>query len=364
MRLLDFFQIDVSSLTDKFRANSKVILLTACSVIFIMCAAFVLVFFLALQGGERVMVPAVEGKDLSVALLEMQAKELYPRIQLRYSDHPDDRGRIIEQDPGAGSIVKAGRRISLVVSRGVIIERVENYVGQNIDDVRMNLQTLFTAGSVPLLSVAEPVLYQFSQEPAGTILEQDPPPDTSITEPIQMTFVVSRGAENDQIYVPAVTGRSIAEIIAMMEQTDLIFNFSARLPQGDETAGTVVSQLPAGETRVPKFSVVDAVLAVPAEAPSGFVYGIFREELPEYPYPFQITLDVISPSGERREYISVRHPGGTLSVPYLLPEGSVISLRVLNREAGLYEISPVSADAGEIAGTVSGERQTDNGAGD
>ena len=305
MRFWDFLRIDVSSLTDSFRRNSRVILLTMLSVVLVVCAACAVVFFLSLKGGEQFMVPAVEGKDLSVAL-------------------------------------KAGQRIALVVSRGVIIEKVENYIGQNIDDVRINLQTLFTSNTVPLMSVKEPVLYKFSQEPAGTILEQNPAPDTSITEPIQLTFVVSRGTQNDQLSVPTLTGRSIAEIIAVMEQTDLIFNFTARAPQNDETAGTVVSQLPAGDTQVTKFSVVDAVLAVPVTAPKGFIYGIFQEELPEYPYPFKITIDVISPTGERREYISVRHPGGPLSVPYLLPEGSMLSLSVLNKESGVYSLSPVN----------------------
>ncbi len=348
MRFFDFFLIDVSNLTDKFRANSKVILRTTLAVVLIMCAAFAIAFFMTIQEAEKVMVPEVEGKDLSEALLEMQAKELYPRIQLRYSDRQDERGRILEQDPKAGAIVKAGKRVSLVVSRGVIIEQVENFIGQNIDDVRINLQTLFTSGSVPLLSVREPVLYRFSPEPAGTILEQDPEPETAITEPIQVSFVVSRGAENNQVTVPAITGRSIVEIISLMEQTDLIFNFTARNPQQGETAGTVVSQLPAGDTRVPEFSVIDAVVAMPAVPPSGYVYGIFREELPEYPYPFQITLDVILPSGERREYVSVRHPGGIFSVPYLLPEGSMISLNVLNRETRLYEIAPaITAPAEE-----------------
>lgn len=344
MRFLDFLRIDVSALTDGFRQNSRVILITMFSVVLVVCAACAVVFFLALKGGEQVMVPALEGKDLSVAVLEMQAKELYPRIQLRYSDKPDDKGRIIEQEPKAGSIVKAGQRIALVVSRGVIIEKVENYIGQNIDDVRINLQTLFTSSTVPLLSVKEPVLYKFSQEPAGTILEQNPEPDVSITEPIQLTFVVSRGAQNDQINVPTLTGRSIAEIVAVMEQTDLIFNFTARAPQNNETAGTIVSQLPAGDTRVSKFSVVDAVLAVPVTPPKGFVYGIFREELPEYPYPFKITIDVISPTGERREYITLRHPGGILSVPYLLPEGSMLSLSVLNKESGVYGLTTMNLE--------------------
>ena len=348
MRFFDFFLIDVSRLAEGFRANSKVILRTTFVVVIVMCAALAIAFFMTLQGAEKVMVPEVEGKDISEALIEMQAKELYPRVLLRYSDRQDEKGMILEQEPKAGAIVKAGKRVSLVVSRGAIIDQVDNFIGQNIDDVRVGLQALFTSGAVPLLSVKEPVLYRASSEPAGTILEQDPAPETAITEPIQVSFVVSRGAERKTAIVPNITGKSIAEIVSLMEQTDLIFNFTARAPQAGETPGTAVSQLPAGDTSAPEFSTVNAVIAVPLVPPNGYVYGIFREELPAYPYPFQITLYAVLPSGERREYISVRHPGGAFSVPYLLPEGSMISLNVLNKETGLYEIAPVVV-AGENA---------------
>ncbi len=338
----DFFLVRASNFLDVFRENARVILVTALVVLVVVGAAFALAFFTVIESAEKVMVPEAEGKELAEALIEMQARELYPQVQLRYSERPEERGLVLEQDPKAGAIVKAGKRVSLVVSRGVIIDRVEDFIGRNINDVRVDLQALFTAGSVPLLSIKEPVLYRASAEPAGTILEQDPAPDTPIGDPVQVSLVVSRGPESDEAVVPNVIGMSIAEIIRLMEQSELAFSFTARLAQVGETAGTVVSQQPAGNTRVQSFGVVEAVIAVPAVAPRGYVYGIFSEELPEYPYPFQITLEVISPLGERSEYASFRHPGGHLSVPYLLPEGSMIALSVLNREALSRQVEAVS----------------------
>ena len=337
---MKFFKFDISSIADSFRANSKVILLTALAVVIVIGAAFAIAFFSVLQGAEKVMVPEVEGKGLAEALIEMQAKELYPRIQLRYSDRQEEQGRILEQDPKAGAIVKAGKRVSLVVSRGVIVDHVGNFIGRNIDDVRVELQTLFTSGGTPLLSVSEPVLYRASSEPVGTILEQDPAPETAIVNPVQISFVVSRGTASAEVTVPDMQGMSIAELVQLMGQSGLIFNFTARLQREGETAGTVVEQSPQGGASAREFNVVDVAIALPRKAPSGLVYGIFREELPEYPYPFQVTIDVISPAGERREYLSMTHPGGLISVPYLLPEGSTISLNVLNREVGRYETSP------------------------
>jgi beta-lactam-binding protein with PASTA domain len=107
------------------------------------------VFFIAVRGAEQTMVPDVRGKELTQALLELQVKELYPRIQLRYSQSAHDKGQVLEQNPSGGTIVKAGRRIRLVVSQGVVINTVENYTGRNIDEVRMDLQTLFaSAGNI------------------------------------------------------------------------------------------------------------------------------------------------------------------------------------------------------------------------
>ena len=54
------------------------------------------VFFVAILGAEQTMVPDVRGLELTEALLELQVKELYPRIQLRYSQSAADRGRILE----------------------------------------------------------------------------------------------------------------------------------------------------------------------------------------------------------------------------------------------------------------------------
>lgn len=331
-------RIDFAGLAEKLRENSRIILLSGITVFALTVAACLVVFSISLKGSEQVMVPAVEGKELAVAMLEMQAKELYPKIQLRYSDKSDDRGIILDQSPSAGSIVKAGRRINLVVSRGVVVDRVENFVGQNIDDVKIHLQALFTSMTTPLLAVKEPPLYRFSTSPAGTILEQNPAPDTTISAPIQLELVVSRGPENDKVTVPDLTGQSINDTLAILSRTAVLFDFSSRAPDAKESAGTVVSQMPAGKSTVNAYSHVAAVVAMPVQPTDGRVYGIFSETLPVYPYPFQIKLEAVTPKGERYVLVSLKHPGGLFTVPYAVPDGTVLVLTILNKEVGSFEI--------------------------
>lgn len=329
---------ELDTLIQKIRENSRTVLLTGTCILLVTIAACVVAFSLSLKGSEQVMVPDVKGKDLAVAMLEMQAKELYPKIQLRYSDKTNDKGFILEQSPGPGAIVKAGRRINLVVSRGVIVDKVENFVGQNVDDVKIHLQALFTSMAVPLVSIKDPPSYKFSASPAGTILEQDPLPDTPIASPVEVKFIVSKGPENDKINVPELTGLSISEALIEMGKTEAVFDFTGRAPEGRESAGTVVSQMPAGGSLVNSYSRVDAVIALPVKSPDGRIYGILTETLPVYPYPFKVRIDAVTPKGERYELVSMKHPGGKLTVPYAVPDGTVLALTILNKEVGTWEI--------------------------
>ena len=104
--------------------NKKTFLLVVIVALVFMFAICWITFFATVRGPEQVMVPNVEGKELTTALLELQVKELYPKIQLKYTDNPDDAGKILNQNPEGGSIVKAGRRVNLTVSRGVILDHV------------------------------------------------------------------------------------------------------------------------------------------------------------------------------------------------------------------------------------------------
>jgi beta-lactam-binding protein with PASTA domain len=300
------------------------------------------VFFIAVRGAEQTMVPDVRGKDLTEALLELQVKELYPRIQLRYSQSANDKGLILEQNPGGGTIVKAGRRIRLVVSQGVVINTVENYTGRNIDEVRMDLRTLFasTGNIQPLLSLKEPFMYQFSAEPAGTILRQSPEPGTHISGPMVLEFVVSRGLENAITRVPALTGLSVSDALEQIGKAGIGFSFSLRPVRENETAETVVYQEPPAESSVAVNTVVFVMLGAPLQVDEGEVFGLFSYTLPENPYPLPVSLEALLPSGERRLLASINHPGGDFTLPYRLPLGASLILSMLNREIYREEIQP------------------------
>jgi beta-lactam-binding protein with PASTA domain len=322
--------VDLRKIESFDREHYRVIAYGLGAVIVLMVVAGLSAFFLSLRGAEQTMVPDVRSMELAQALVKFQEKELYPRVTLRFTDNPLDRGKIVDQSPSPGAIVKAGRRIAITVSRGSVADKVENFVGQDVNEAKIHLQTLF-AGARPLLSVKDPPIYIFDKTPAGTVLEQKPLPETEIAGPTQLELVVSRGPEKAQIRVPDLTGLSIDEALLQVEKTDLVVNFSMRAAGKYEHAGAVVAQTPTPGSMIPANARVNVTLSFPSSA-KGQVAGIYRRDLPEYPYPLKVSLESLSASGDRTPIVKVNHPGGAFSSPYVLPEGDVLVLSVLDRE--------------------------------
>jgi beta-lactam-binding protein with PASTA domain len=302
------------------------------------------VFFIAIRGSEQTMIPDVQGKELTEALMELQVKELYPRIQLRYSGSALDKGTILEQDPLPGTIVKAGRRIRLVVSQGVIVDTLSDFIGRNIDDVRMELQTIAASAGQQFLVLKEPFMYEFSTEEAGTILQQNPESGYSISGPTSIEFVVSKGLENAMIKTPDLVGLPLNDAMEQISSSGAAFTISVRQSSEGELPETIVSQTPAGGTIIEANQRIAITVSAPTNLPRNEVFGLFSYTLPENPYALAVRLEALLPNGERRRLAAVDHLGGEITIPYRLPIGSILILTMLNREMVREEVkaAPVS----------------------
>jgi len=291
------------------------------------------VFFYAVHGAEQTMVPDVIGKELTEALLELQVKELYPRLQLRYSQTSRDKGFILEQEPKPGTIVKAGRRIRIVVSRGVIVNKVENFLSRNIDEVRMDLMTLSAvAGGLPLLSIKEPIMYDFSSENPGVILAQKPEPGTDISGPISLEFVVSRGRENLTVTVPQLAGLTLSRALEIISGTGVNFQFVIKERDESEKGETITEQIPTASSTVSVSTPVQLTVTRPEKIADNEVFGLYKFTIQQNPYPLPVRLDAQLPSGEKVRLFTVNYMGGEFTIPYKLPVESVLVLSMLNRE--------------------------------
>ena len=326
------FRISFSEGYEKVQSNIWMLIITCVSAFLIMFLVAILVFFKNVEGPEKVLVPNVVGKQLEDALLEMQAKELYPKINLRYSDVPGDEGAILEQSPKAGAIVKGYSRVSLVVSRGVVVDKVDDYVGMNINELQLKLQTLFAGQTKPLIVLGNPK-YKPDLSDAGTILEQDPPAGTSISEPVTVELVVSRGPNYENTRPPKVVGQSVNDLLQTITRSKVVFDIKSHIALDDEKIGTVVSQQTFDSEFVPNYSRVEIEMAMPDKPVNDNVYGIFEAKLADYPYPVPMKLEAVPEEGNSYTILSFSHPGGNVTIPYAVPKGTELVLYVVEKVA-------------------------------
>lgn len=324
-------RVSFSQTIENFQSSTPLLVITCLAAIFVMMMICFAVFFMNLKGAEKVLVPNVVGKKWDEAFIEMQTKELYPKINLRYSDSPNDEGMIIEQSPKAGAIVKGYSRITLVISRGVIIDAVGSYVGKNITEVQMNLQTIFAGQTKPLITLASPT-YKPDVSDAGTILEQDPPEGSKISQPVTVKLVVSSGPNYENTKRPYVIGQSINDLVQTIARSKIVFDITSHIATEQEKPGTVVDQQRIENEYVPNYSRVTVEMAMPQNTEET-VYGIFQEKLSNYPYPVPMKLDAYPAEGASYTIVSFNHTGGNLTIPYELPRGTTLVLTVSDKVA-------------------------------
>jgi len=303
----------------------------------VMFFAFSITFFLSIRGEEKTAVPDVEGMELVEALIDLQVKELYPRVQVRYSDDPMTKGTIIKQDPPAGAIVKAGRRVTITVSKGAVVDKVGDYIGMDLNDVKVDFQIQFTTYK-PNLKIKEPVIYEYDSTPPGTIIAQSPAPGTAISGLTEVELVVSRGEPGDEMIVGDYLNMSWNDVVRRLTRANIPFVFA--VDEEAEGNGHVVEQEPAAGESVATGSVLSFTIAPPEETTEGMVFGLFEYSVPQYPVYVDMKFEALSPSTrERRTIFETRHPGGKISIPYKVAEDTELVLSILDKEVIRHKVT-------------------------
>lgn len=320
-------------------SNGKLFALTILLAFFLMAVSAFAIFLINIKGPEKVLVPDVVGKNLEDALLVLQAKELYPKIQIRYSDDPNNKGTILEQSPEAGAIRKGYSRISLVVSRGTVIDKVGNYIGKNVEDVRMELQTLFAGAARQMITIGN-ISYKADDAPAGSILEQEPLAETSITDAVALSLVVSRGPQFENARVPNLTGFSIEKVLQEISRTRLIFDFAESSNSSNGEA--IVASMQTFDTEfVENYTHVAVEIALPHRVVNEMVYGIFEANLEAFPYPVQLKFSALPEEGDEYTLTQFYHTGGKVTLPYAVPKNTTLSLSIVSN-AGKRVVQKIS----------------------
>lgn len=219
--------------------------------------AFLAVFFLSailasrfIQRGDFVSVPDLVGKTMVEAGDGLAGKRfLLQEAGTEFSDRYE-RGRIVAQEPPAGSRVRAGRNIRVVVSGGSEMIEVPSLIGRSLEAA---VKTLAEAG----LQKGQISQIHTPRYAAGRIISQEPAPGSSpVSRNSAIDLLVSQGEAEPEFVMPDLIERPAGRTVARLNElgfrvADIRYSY---YPGHD--AGIILNQFPRAGYSVSKRSLI------------------------------------------------------------------------------------------------------------
>jgi beta-lactam-binding protein with PASTA domain len=229
----------VKALNDRVWAVGKwLVLVGALGVTFLLSATLGMRF--ALEQRE-VQVPQLVGRTIEDASAQVSALGLTLQVdEAPRIDPIVPRGRIMQQDPGAGLEARTRRAVRVWLSAGQTSTTVPVLVGQTERTARIRLQQ----DQLTLATVAE---FRSPDYAADAVVAQDPPP-ASLSPAVSL--LVNRGEQATTFVLPDVIGMDGLRAADALRARGFRVTIVGSQPYPGVPPGTVVRQEPAGGFQV------------------------------------------------------------------------------------------------------------------
>jgi serine/threonine-protein kinase len=184
-------------------------------------------------GKPRVDVPDVLGAREADAVATIRAAGLVPDVHDIFSEKPG--GTVIAQDPKGGVSMVKGSTVRINISKGLETIGIPSVIGQSFENASKQLRS---AGFTPVRQDVE------SEQPKGTVVDQDPAPGSLQPPGTEVTLSVSTGQTTTS--VPDVVGDDEETARATLENDGWKVVVSDTGTDDPNEDGRVLSQTPAG----------------------------------------------------------------------------------------------------------------------
>jgi serine/threonine-protein kinase len=197
-------------------------------------------------GPGEASVPAVAGLPEDEARSQLEDAGFEPKVEREFSDSVK-KGRVVETQPGSGSVIERGSTVTMRVSRGVEQVEVPDVVGQSEDEAR---DTLRDAG----LRAGKVTERESTDEEPGTVLEQDPADGGKVDRDSPVDLVVA--AAPPDVPVPNVVDMAEDEAVTTLEDAGFEVRVRDQPATSPDQEGVVLDQAPDPGTERPEGSTI------------------------------------------------------------------------------------------------------------
>ncbi|MGR8011057.1 Stk1 family PASTA domain-containing Ser/Thr kinase [Streptomyces hypolithicus] len=193
-----------------------------------------------INAGQFTRVPSLLGQTEREATGRLSSAGLEVRTVQREYSESFDRGTVMDSDPESRARIRDNGSVTLVVSRGPEIVKVPDLGGTPLAKARSELKKAGLAPGVVTEAFSEDV-------PKGSVLSTDPRPGTGQNPDSAVALVVSKGSP---VEVPDVTGESVADARAELEDAGLTVQVRPGRITSRQDAGSVARQSTAAGARL------------------------------------------------------------------------------------------------------------------
>jgi serine/threonine-protein kinase len=204
--------------------------------------------------GSTLKVPDIVGLDLDAARSRLDGVGFTGVVDREEHSSDFGAGRIIGQRPGAGDVLRKGRKVWLTVSLGIRQTVVPSLVGQSLRQADIVLgREGFAKGVTTRL--------HHPHVERGSVIAQDPPAASAATEGARVDFLVSLGPAPDEYVLPDLTRRPLGEVESLLASRGIRVGSKTVLIDRSVLPSTVLEQDPPAGSRIEGGGEVDLVVS-------------------------------------------------------------------------------------------------------
>ncbi|MEW5807606.1 MAG: PASTA domain-containing protein [Acidobacteriota bacterium] len=186
--------------------------------------------------GTEVSIPDVTNREVKEAYGILAEKGLFLEVEGEKNDEMVAEGKIISQNPPAASKTRKGRKIGVILSRGVRAISVPDLIGETARSAKIKVgQDGLNIGSAT---------YLCSDLEEGRIISQSPPPGSEKLKGGGVNLLISQGTRKKVYIMPDILSREYSEVASMLRSHDLRVGIVKKERAAGQQRAMVISQYP------------------------------------------------------------------------------------------------------------------------
>ena len=288
---------------------------------------------------ETVVVPNLVGEDIIYVLELLTGFGLNAKV--RGSEYSSDFSKniIIFQDPEPGEIIKKGRDVRIIISKGTKTLPMPNITGLDLQ------QALLILDKNGLFEGSSSKTYHHHVR-KGKIVAQYPLPGRDIERGISSNLLISKGIMPSEFMMPDLCGLYLDQAVLAAEKNHLVIDRIKTVYQKNKPSNTVLKQEPPAGFCVQAHDLIHLELnRLPGgnkmndsvrdggknglfryRIPAGFLKQHIRLELRAFETTFTLYDELMKPGRE----IWIVVPAYTVSVIFIYKNDDLIMSRIFN----------------------------------